>query len=167
MTGKTHMICGTITMAAITAVAFSGFQLGSEYVYYPAIGLLTVAAGSYMPDIDIERSKMGAKHPFISKMLTHRGITHTLLFPALLIVAMLFIAQQGIMVLPELIMGFTVGWVVHIIADLCNKKGVPLFWPIIQEKVHIAKFKTGTWHESVFIVLWLGVNAFCAYLQLK
>lgn len=166
MTGKTHAICGTITMVAVTAIYFSGFQLDG-YTYLPAVGLLSVAAGSYMPDIDLHRSKMGQQHKFISKHLTHRGITHTLLFPAIIHLIMLMVAAAGIPVLPELIFGFNVGWVVHIAADLCNRKGVPLLWPVYKKRIHIATFLTSSWQEYVFIFLWLGVNIACVLFLLK
>lgn len=166
MTGKTHVICGTITMLAITAAHFHGLQIDG-YTYLPAVGLLSVQAGSYMPDIDLHRSKMGSRHKFISKHLTHRGITHTLLVPAILLALMLFVAAEGVPVLPELILGFNVGWLVHILADLCNRKGVPLFWPLSSKRVHIAAFLTSSWHEYVFIILWLGVNCACVYFLLR
>ena len=162
MTGKTHAICGTITMAAVTVNYFSGFTIDG-YQYLPLLGMLTVVAGSYMPDIDLHRSKMGSRHKFISKMLTHRGITHTLLVPALLLFLMLTVASVGIPILPELILGFNVGWVVHIIADMFNKKGVPIFWPISKQHVHVATFLTSSWQEYVFIILWLGVNIFWVF----
>lgn len=166
MTGKTHAICGTIAMLAITATHFSGFQLDG-YTYLPAIGLISVAAGSYAPDIDLHSSKMGHQHKFISKHLTHRGMTHTLLIPILLLVGMLVIASFKIPVLPDLILGFNVGWVVHILADLCNRKGVPLLWPLYKKKVHIATFLTSSWQEYVFIFLWSGVNIACVFFLLK
>lgn len=166
MTGKTHALCGTVTMLAITAVNLSGFQLDG-HTYLPAIGLLSVAAGSYMPDIDIHRSRLGQQHKFISKHLTHRGITHTLLFPLVLTVVMLMTAAAKIPVLPDLIFGYTVGWVAHIAADLCNRKGVPLFWPFYKKRVHIATFLTGSWQEGAFIFLWIGVHIACVFFLLK
>lgn len=166
MTGKTHALCGTITMLAVTATNLSGFQL-DEHVYLPAVGLLTVAAGSYMPDIDLHRSRMGQRHKFLSKHLTHRGITHTLFIPVILFIFMLVVAAMDIPVLPELVLGFNMGWIVHIAADLCNRKGVPLFWPFYKKRVHIATFLTSSWQEYVFIILWLGVNVACAFFLLK
>ena len=56
----------------------------------------------------------------------------------------------------SLVFGLLIGWLCHIIADCFNKKGVPLLWPLSPSKIHVACFKTGTWHEYVFIVLWLG-----------
>lgn len=153
MTGKTHVALGTAFMIAMTVKYPQGTEvLGMSVI--PAVSLLTISAGSYGPDIDIKQSHLGKKYKFLSKHLKHRGITHTLLVPAVLLAAM--IAVQAIPVLPSLIFGFLMGWVTHILADLCNRKGVPLLWPLSSNKIHIATFKTGTWHEAIFAILWLG-----------
>lgn len=228
MTGKTHVACGTVTMLAMCAGAPEGLTLGS-YTYTLWLGLATVAAGSLLPDIDIQQSSLGSKHKLISKHLTHRGITHTLLVPillcfimafttsftlpkgvpvstvvcagiallvvalaltcggarnvksavkrlskiqgfakALLVVAVLLILapvvlSRQILVLPDLLLGLLVGWVVHIIADAFNKKGVPILWPLTSKKFHIATVLTGSWQEAVFLVFWIGVNVACLF----
>lgn len=162
MTGRTHAICGTATMLAITAAKLHGIDIGG-HTYLPAVGLLTVGYGSYLPDIDLHRSKMGSQHKFISKHLKHRGITHTMLIPVLLLLAMLLTASANIPVLPDLILGLNVGWVVHIIADMFNQKGVPIFWPFYQHRVHVASILTSTGQEYIFIAFWIGVNVGCLY----
>lgn len=166
MTGKTHAICGAITMGCITVARFKGLELGG-YTYLPAIGLLSCSAGSYFPDIDLHSSKMGRKHKFISKMFTHRGFTHTLVFPAIIFLAMTYIAYKGIPFLPDLILGFLVGYLAHIGADLFNKKGVPLLWPIVRKRIHVATFLTSSWQEYVFIPLWLVLNVAAVWFILK
>lgn len=166
MTGKTHALCGMTTMTALTVLYPTGFTL-MEHTLLPAVGLVTAAAGSYAPDIDIHRSKLGQKHKFISKHLTHRGITHTLLAPAVLTVLMLTVLDMGIPVLPDLIFGFTLGWVLHIVADLFNKKGVPILWPVVRQKIHIATVLTSSWQEGVFAVLWIGVHIVWVLSQLR
>ena len=121
MTGKTHAICGTIAMIGVTIATKNSLQIdGGNYI--PAVGLLTVVTGSYLPDIDLPQSKMGHRFRVISTHLKHRGITHTLLFPALLALLMLWVQKTGIIVLPDLIFGLNVGWSAHIVADLFNKK---------------------------------------------
>lgn len=153
MTGKTHVLLGTATMAAIALKNPSGLEVFGVTVM-PVLSLLTVSAGSYGPDIDIEQSKLGHKYRFLSKHMKHRGITHTLLVPAILL--SLFYTCSIIPPVASLIFGFLVGWVTHIFADLFNKKGVPVLWPFSSTKYHLASFKTGTWHEFVFIIIWLG-----------
>lgn len=153
MTGKTHVACGVTLMIAVTVQYTSGLDVSGIHID-PAVGLSTVAIGSYLADIDIQRSKMGQKYKLISRMLTHRGITHTLLFPALLYVAIITLATMP--VIPSLLFGLLVGWVSHLMADICNKKGIPILWPITSKKLHIATFKTGTWQEGVFLLIWIG-----------
>lgn len=166
MTGKTHMICGTCTMLAITATHFSGLII-HDCTYLPAVGLLSVASGSYMPDIDIPRSKMGRKVRWLAQFLKHRGITHTFLIPSILAALMLSTAAGAIPVMPELILGFNIGWIAHILADMCNYKGVPVFWPVCRQHIHVASFKTGTWHEKLFIALWIGGHLLWVYFQYR
>ena len=157
MTGKTHAICGTMTAVAVAVCNAKGIQFG-DYMLIPWISVIAAPTGSYMPDIDLHRSKMGSKHKIISKMLTHRGITHTLLVPVILAVLQWFLMDKGVIVLPDLIFGFNIGWVVHIIADMFNKKGVPLLWPLTNAHLHVATILTSTWQEGLFIAFWAVVN---------
>lgn len=151
MTGKVHCIVGVSTAVALT-ICHPEFSLFGATIY-PAIGVVAAAGGSYLPDIDIEQSKLGSKHKWLSKHLTHRGITHTLLVPAILVLLQWLTAP--IPVLPSLVLGFNVGYICHIIADLFNKKGVPLLWPLVKEKIHIACVKTASTAQQVlFIIFW-------------
>lgn len=151
MTGKVHTICG-VSAAVAAAICYPSLGILSATVY-PAIGIVAAIPGSLLPDIDIERSKLGSKHKWLSKHLTHRGITHTLLVP--LIIAGLFFLLQAVPVVPSLIFGFEIGYLAHIFADMFNKKGVPLLWPLTKAKLHVACVKTAsTPQQVVFIILW-------------
>ena len=151
MTGKTHAACGAATMLALTVLHRSGLPIGAE-TYTPAIGLLTVVVGSYAPDVDLKNSTLGQK----LRMISH--LTHALLFPVLLTLLMMGLKAQGMAVVPELLLGFNVGWVAHIIADAFNQKGVPILWPIVRKKLHVASVRIGTWQESAFLWAWLIVT---------
>ena len=153
LTGKTHVVLGTAAAIALTLKYPQGLNLIGMNIS-PAIALLTVSAGSYGPDIDIQQSHLGQQHRIISKHLKHRGITHTMFVPAILLNVMLLAKDLPFLV--SFIFGFLLGWLTHIFADLFNKKGVPLLWPFTSKKFHIASFKTRTWHEAVFTVIWLG-----------
>ena len=157
MTGKTHAACGAATMLALTVLHRSGLPIGAE-TYTPAIGLLTVVVGSYAPDVDLKNSTLGQKLRMISHLFRHRGLTHTLLFPVLLTLLMMGLKAQGMAVVPELLLGFNVGWVTHIIADAFNHQGVPILWPIVRKKLHVASVHIGTWQESAFLWAWLIVT---------
>ena len=83
MTGKTHVACGTTALLVLNLNQSLYVPYVPNRVLY-AVGLATVGLGSLLPDIDIPDSKLGHMVPLISKHLTHRGITHTLLFPLIL-----------------------------------------------------------------------------------
>jgi len=51
--------------------------------------------------------------------------------------------------------GFIVAYISHILADMCNRKGIPLFYPFTKKHFHIAKVKTGTWEEIVFGIIYI------------
>ena len=151
MTGKVHTILGVSAAVAITVCHPELYIL--DATVYPAIGVVAAIPGSLLPDIDIAQSKAGQKVPWLSKMLTHRGITHTLLVP--LIIAGLFVLSMHIPVLPSLLFGLEVGYVAHIFADMFNSKGVPILWPLSKDKIHFANVKTASaGQQLVFIIIW-------------
>lgn len=75
MTGKTHVTVGLVTMGCLAVKYTEGLQVANSTIL-PAVALITTAAGSYLPDIDIQQSHLGQKYFFISKHLKHRGLTH-------------------------------------------------------------------------------------------
>ncbi len=164
MTGKTHAICGTCACACIAVANASGIEFGS-YTLIPWVSLLAAPAGSYMPDIDLHRSKMGNKHKILTKLFTHRGFTHTLAIPLLLAFLQYLCMSAPIVLLPELLFGYNVGWCMHIVADMFNKKGVPILWPLTKQHFHVASVLTSSWQETVFIPVWIlacGIITFLA-----
>lgn len=163
MTGKTHAICGTVTAIAIAACNYKGIQMGG-YTLLPIISVVAAPSGSYMPDIDLQRSHMGNKHKFISSLLTHRGFTHTLVIPLLLWLFQWWLMSIHIPVVPDLVFGFNVGWLAHIVADMFNKKGVPILWPITKQKYHVATILTSTKQEYIFIAFWVLMHIAICYL---
>lgn len=154
MTGKTHAMCGTAACLCVAVANAKGVEFGA-YTLLPWVSLLAAPAGSYMPDIDLHRSRMGHKHKIISKLLTHRGFTHTLAIPLLLAVLQWWLMSIPIVLLPELVFGYNIGWCAHILADMFNKKGVPVLWPITKKRFHIASVLTSSWQETVFIPIWM------------
>ena len=173
MNGKVHVAIGVGTAACLlmkypTGMDFYGLSVS------PAIALLTATAGSYAPDIDLGRSHSGMKHKVASKVITkvgggHRGITHALLVPTIVLILMMFVssylsaAPSLAYLLNSLLFGWEWGYLLHIFADLFNGKGVPLFWPLLQTKVHIMDLpSTGIvpWIFSVVLVGAFGALIF-------
>lgn len=169
MSGKTHVICGTTALMAIAVKCPDIMQYFGTNMS-PLWGLVTVAPFSKIPDIDLATTSYGRKYPIFSKIFTHRGMTHTLLFPAILFIILEMcgvmsvsspgkIAQVMFGVLTSILFGSFIGWAIHIVADSFNGKGVPILWPLTNKKFHIPfmKFKSNnTMHEFIFLCLWIG-----------
>lgn len=75
MTGKTHVAVGLVTMGCLAVKNPDGIRVAHSMIL-PTVALITTAAGSYLPDIDLQQSHLGQKYFFISKHLKHRGLTH-------------------------------------------------------------------------------------------
>jgi len=145
-----------------------------QTVLYTVPMLVTCVPGALAPDIDLSQSSMGRKHAFLSKHLKHRGITHTLLVPVILAFLTYFLLSMGSSTLTtviftslaSLVAGYNLGWLSHIAADLFNKKGVPILWPLPVGNIHLACVKTKgfqksfrDWEEPLFTIIYiLGVT---------
>lgn len=182
MQGKVHVFIGVASLAAFCAAFPKGFEFANTTVL-PEIGLVTAAFGSYLPDIDMQRTHMGQKHKVASTVVSklgggHRGITHTLLFPALLTLlgwaigvylpvyaASVPFLEYVIMFLMSILFGVEFGYVMHIFADLFNGKGCPLLWPISPTKIHILDLPSSGAGAWIFGVILVGIEwAFVLHL---
>ena len=168
MNGKVHVAIGVATTVCLCLKYPTGVELFGMPML-PGIMLLSVPAGSYAPDADSPRTHAGAKHKGMSKVINkvgggHRGITHTLLFPIVLTACCYFIqhtlsAYHALNVfLLSIVGGFLLGWVLHILTDLLNGKGCPIFWPLMKSKVHIIDL------PSTGIVPWIVVAVYSAFI---
>lgn len=86
MTVQTHVIATATSYAVFAWLYRKGINIpviGTDPItVYPILGIPTAIAGSILPDVDIDNSKVSKKFPFLSPFFKHRGITHTLLFVA-------------------------------------------------------------------------------------
>lgn len=166
MNGKVHVAIGAGSLAVLCVKYPGGFEFANTHIV-PVIGLVTASFGSYLPDIDQGRTHMGMKHKHISKAVNkvgggHRGITHTLLFPAIFIGLMYFVSNYLAdlyyiqSVVGSLLFGMIYGYCMHIAADMFNGKGVPLFWPIIKRKIHFMDLPSSGFIPWVFAVVVVG-----------
>lgn len=192
MTGKVHVFIGVSSLAAFCCVFPKGFEFAGATVL-PEIGLVSAAFGSYLPDIDLQRTHMGSQHKVISKAVNkvgggHRGITHTLLLPVIMAVMMwvtgMFAPKLNIpalrtiipllnmplysvlaSVLMSIIFGAEFGYLMHIFADCFNGKGCPLLWPISQSKISFMDIPSEGTGAWIFSVLLISIEfATVAYL---
>lgn len=108
MTGKTHVICSVSAFAAFTIVHPGTIEVFGAEVQ-PWLALPGVAVGAFLPDIDIHQSRLGQKFKIISGMLGHRGITHTLLVPAILLLTLTTLKSRTANIIMSLVLGYLVG----------------------------------------------------------
>lgn len=160
MTGKTHVIVGVVSCAVVGIDKFPSVTLGGLDVY-PIAGLLTAALTAKWADYDMSNSNAAIAHKMLAKIFTHRGMTHTLMFPlGIAYILLMFIAAPNVVTfqfLASLIFGALVGYVSHIWADNLNQKGTPTLWPICRERIHVMSIATGTLQETAFLAVFCAV----------
>lgn len=172
MQGKIHVLIGAGSLALFCVKCPAGFEFAGSRVI-PAIGMVTAAFGSYLPDIDQQRTHMGMKHKLTSKAVSkvgggHRGFTHTLVIPVLLALTIWYVGTNLTnsllsSIVMSLLFGVEFGYTMHIVADLFNGKGCPLFWPLIQGKVHIMDLPSKGFVPYLFAVIFLGLIGFLLF----
>lgn len=136
MLAPTHGVFGLFVTLIILAVF--GVQSGLHISV-----LLAGVLGSLMPDIDLPRSTLGRLFPFISHPLErhfgHRTITHSFLGWIIATVIFMIITIAGSFLIPSnqaswmgilrYPLAFSMGYLSHLLLDMMNPAGVPLFWP--------------------------------------
>lgn len=166
MKAVTHRL-GGISVGIILAQSMPGT--------YTEQGLLIGAAvlGSLLPDIDHHNSYISHKakglrvgvglvqglarlvagflpskqEKRIKSMAAHRGLAHSLLFAAV-------VAFLGGLINKGCAIGLAAGIISHLVLDMFSG-GVPLFMPVITNRICIARIKTGGVIEWGIRVLWV------------
>ena len=132
---------------------------------FQSFSFLTIALGSYIPDIDLSTTHMGNQHKGTSRIISsigggHRGITHTPVVPVLLFLLMRDIANSvpSVAAIPcSIIFGLFLGYAVHLFADLFNRKGIPLFYPFCKKKVHIMSLQSNGLQPFIWLIIYCVV----------
>lgn len=122
MTGITH---GVVGVAAGMAAAHFQSVVGTSIFVCAAAGLL----GGLLPDIDHPKASISKYAIGVGGaarlVLSHRGATHTLLFAALLIGALLIIGAPVWSVT-----AFAVGMLLHLLCDMATIQGLRVLRPL-------------------------------------
>lgn len=112
------MFYGTHVVTGFTA----GYLVGGDYKTAVISGIASLLA-----DIDKSKSFIGNKFPVLSAIFEwsvgHRGPFHSLL--AALIFYKLFSLIGG----EAIGIGIVIGYIAHLVVDMFNRSGVPLFYP--------------------------------------
>lgn len=173
MTGTTHKAAGVLAALVI--------QQQLEIDGTDSFVLLAGAVfGSLMPDIDNVHSSIGKSFPVaeflvhscqklirilsylfprkagkkIRSCIGHRGLLHSLLLPALLLVPLLFWGKHR-SILVYAVSGMLIGILSHLLLDSLSG-GVPLFMPVSLVRIRLASIHTGGVIEGVLRIGLLG-----------
>ena len=121
MTSITHISFG---------ILFTEFVLTSLGIR-PSLQVLALSGiGSLLPDIDTPKSSLGRIFPFscfIEQRYGHRQITHSWIFIviSIFLFSPVMLSGNGFVMYAGILMGITS----HIMIDMVNLSGVPLFYP--------------------------------------
>lgn len=158
MNGTVHTIMGLSTGMCGTVFLSDKIPILQESPIAPAAFMIAITFGSTAPDLDLPGRPLG--------FLGHRRLTHTLLFPAIGLLLMHLMRNSAFTALAGTVraalFGFIWGYVMHIIADLFQRRGVPLFWPILQHNVHI--FSMPVKYDRIFLFFYIIAIVVVSYL---
>lgn len=110
--------------------------------------------GSVFPDIDMKGSYISKRYPLLArafKKARHRGITHSLIFIAILYIislTLVSISHKNIVVF-TICSGFILGYTSHLALDLLTREGIELLFPF-RFNIKLFHIKTGSKGEVAF-----------------
>ena len=181
---KTTHILGGVTLAL-----GAGIKIGLPEYSVVSLGCLAAAAsfGALIPDIDKKKTAISSKHPFVSFFIrlftTHRGFTHSLLALVLIAGTLYFITppitlimlsmahyapfiRDNIHLLTWINYGIINGYFSHIVLDMLNPDGVPLFFPL-SNHFSICKIKTGGAVEKCVRTFLFLLSIYLVWISIK
>lgn len=170
MLARSHRLCslalvelGLLTANLLVKNSFQNMGL-----------LLATAIGSSLPDLD-QYGSAASRRSLInfSLLFRHRGITHCLLgwlvFSYLsyrLMNWLLPFKIEGQMLAhfwPCLWLGFSIGYLLHLLEDSFSRQGVDWFWPLFRKQSHsFGRYKVGGCYEKI-----LAAFAFLAIMGMS
>lgn len=175
MNYRTHKIGGICTGIVTSALLFTDNPTPITFIS----SLLLIAGasfGSIAPDIDKSTTKIGKNiflkpiSLYIQKKYGHRTITHSLIVSllglSLLVCSSYMFRGLAFYLYSNLVIGFSIGYMSHLLLDFLTVQGIPLFYPFDKTKYKICKFKTSR-HEELVSTLCLIITGFLLYIILK
>lgn len=144
MTGSTHMAGGATAVMVYAAVS----QANLSPITLLAAGAIGIVGGLF-PDIDHPSSKISQKLPWLSRMISsfcgHRGLIHSPLLYLFLWLGWIWLAPAPYQFWGNM---FLLGAASHLLLDMLNSKGIPVFAPLSKKRIHLARIKLGGVFET-------------------
>ena len=170
MTVKGHLLLAyplATTILTLTEQNYFGHRM-SDNVTFMSLFYLGIFIGTIFPDIDEPESYIGRKLPVISHILSifieHRGITHYLLIPLLILTFnFLYVEEQSTKIV---IYAFAIGNICHDVGDLLTKGGIRgFFFPLMPTTTigllpKFLRFRTNSLVEYIFMIFLIGLNVY-------
>ncbi len=118
--------------------------------------MIILVLSSFLPDIDIQTSKIGSKLKLISflsnKIFSHRGFFHSLILPGLI-----YFIFDYIFELKEIGQAVFIGMSSHLFLDMLTIDGIALFAPFYNKRIK-GFIRTGGLIENIlFFMIFLSV----------
>jgi len=129
---------------AIVAVSFFLVDAYTNDRLMPAIGTVLLIALPFLILSSLSKTKFIQNN--LKFMVKHRGLMHTLIMPVFLYAATYFIKEPTFRIL---IIGLTIGYITHLLADLLTARGCPIFFPFSKVNIKFMQIKTGTAGEYI------------------
>jgi len=145
---KTHLVIGLF-----------GILLLLPFVNGKLIFILVTLIVTLFLDIDSAYSSLGHKRffGFLQFFAKHRGILHSFTF-------LIFLTIIFLLFVPQIALGFFLGYSLHLLADSFTTEGIVLLYPF--KKKSSWKIKTGGKVETVVFVIFLMVDFLMALVRL-
>jgi membrane-bound metal-dependent hydrolase YbcI (DUF457 family) len=111
------------------AITIFGILLLIPAVEHKIVFIVVALFATLLPDIDSRYSIMGRKglNRILQFFTKHRGITHSFVF-------LIFVTLIFVFILPEIALGFFLGYGLHLFADSFTKNGITPFAPFSKKK---------------------------------
>jgi len=129
---------------AIVAVSFFLVDAYTNDRLMPAIFTVLLVALPFLILTALSKIKFIKNN--LKFMVKHRGLMHTLIMPGFLYAATYFIKEPTFKIL---IIGLTVGYITHLLADLLTSRGCPIFFPITKKNIRFMNITTGSAGEYI------------------
>lgn len=142
--GKTH--CVIAFAIAFLLIIHSNMELTIGMFFF----LLGVAIGSVLPDADHKHTPIGRVVP-LWLFFKNRTITHSLIM--LILISIIFKISYNVFSINEgfgyMGAGLVLGVLVHILSDIFTPRGCPVWYPINECYISLAKIRVGGHNEYI------------------